>query len=191
MAHIRPVGVFLEGEGLTDNGAHLNGLAVVAQANTVRAGGLNQVGADLADGYHGHAGFQGKAGDTDLRTVAASVGAAGTFGVDADHATVFEDLRAGVEGFLALLAAGTVHGQLADTAEERRHSTTLHAGGGEVVALGEEVHGARHGERNKNGVAERQVVAGDNVGTLGQILEAHHVMVVQSLQQGGAKNLER
>jgi len=99
--------------------------------------------------------------------------------------------RAGIEGFLALLAAGAVHGQLTDAAEERRHGTALHAGGGEVVALGEEVHGARHGERNENGVTERQVVACDNVGTLGQILKAHHVMVVQSLQQGGAKNLER
>ena len=163
----------------------------MAQTDTVRAGGLNQVGTDLSDGHYGHACFNWEAGDTDLGAVAASVGATGAFGIDADDAAVLEDLRAGIEGFLALLAAGAVHGKLADAAEERRHGTALHAGGGEVVALGEEVHGARHGERNENGVTERQVVACDNVGTLGQILKAHHVMVVQSLQQGGAKNLER
>ena len=156
----------------------------MAQTDTVRAGGLNQVGTDLSDGHYGHACFNCEAGDTDLGAVAASVGATGAFGVDANHAAVLEDLRTGVEGFLALLAAGAVHGKLTDTTEERRHSTTLHAGGGEVVALGEEVHGARHGERNKNGVAERQVVAGDDVGSLGQVLQANHVVVVQSLQQG-------
>ena len=153
----------------------------MAQADTVRAGGLNQVGTDLPDGHYGHACFNCEAGDTNLGAIAAAVGATGAFGVDADDSAVLEDLCAGVEGFLALLAAGAVHGKLADTAEECRHGATLHAGGGEVVALGEEVYGARHGERNENGVAERQVVAGDNVGSLGQIFEAHHVMVVQSL----------
>ena len=156
----------------------------MAQTDTVRAGGLNQVGTVLTDGHYGHACFNCEAGDTDLGAVAASVGATGAFGVDANHAAVLEDLRAGVEGFLALLAAGAVHGKLANAAEERRHGATLHAGGGEVVALGEEVHGARHGERNKNGVAECQVVTGDDVGSLGQVLQANHVMVVQSLQQG-------
>lgn len=80
VARVRSVGVFLEGEGLTDDGAHLNGLTVVAQANTVRAGGLNQVGTNLSDGHYGHAGFQGEAGDTNLGAVAASVGAAGASG---------------------------------------------------------------------------------------------------------------
>ena len=119
-----------------------------------------------------------------MGAVAASVGATGTFRVDTDNAAVLKDLRTGVEGFLALLTAGAVHGKLTNTAEERRHGAPLHAGGSEVVALGEEIHGARHGERNKNGVAKCQVVAGDDVGPLGQVFQANHVVVVQSLQQG-------
>ena len=54
VANLNIGGVLLEGEGLTDDGAHVNQFTLVAQVDAIRTGGLNQVCANLAnrdDGY--------------------------------------------------------------------------------------------------------------------------------------------
>ena len=96
---------------------------------------LRGMGADHRHGDNGCAGEEGKARDAGLAAVEASIGAACSFGVDAEEFTVTQALESGVQSRLGRAATGTVDGDGAHGTHKLLRHPPFETGAREVVGL--------------------------------------------------------
>ena len=126
------------------------------------ADGLHQVGAAQADGHDGHPGGERQPRHPRAPLVEAAVARARALGVDAERDDRRGAPRERRRGTPAPRARSAGRRGWRRCSRRSPGAGTPHPGAGEVVGLGEEADRARSDDRDREGVDERQVVAGED-----------------------------
>ena len=147
--------------------------------------------ADHGDGDDGGTGQEREAGDAGLAAVEAPIGAARSFGVDAEEFTVAQALESGVQSRLGRAATGTVDGDGAHGTHKLLRHPPFETGARKVVGLTHEDDLTVEHHRQEHRIPYGIVIGRENGGSFGRnVLLAADPRVIGRLQNGAAGRLK-